>query len=186
MYTLADCVLVGRLGRSHGVKGELRLELDEEQGYDPDTVLQAVEEHQEIWLLQPRGLKATGVVALRESLGQGVLVQLKGTATRTDADSLRSVPVYLPLEWLPEPDDDDSRPTDDADLTDLIGLVVVDEQHGEIGPVEAIEPLPMQDLLVVRHGEREVLIPAVEALVLGIDPEAGLIHVRLPDGLLEL
>ena len=66
---------------------------------------------------------------------------------------------------------------------DLIGLSVKDEASGAlIGKVAEILEYPAQDLLRVR-GDREYLIPLVEEFVLSVDPAAGLVTVRLMDGL---
>jgi 16S rRNA processing protein RimM len=54
-----------------------------------------------------------------------------------------------------------------------------------VGVIERLEHLPAQDLLVVRAGDREVLVPFVRAIVPEVDVERRRVVVTPPDGLFE-
>jgi 16S rRNA processing protein RimM len=68
----------------------------------------------------------------------------------------------------------------------VVGCRVVTEDGTEVGMVSDIEYGNGQDLWVVRHGEREHLIPAVAEIIVGVDPDAKKIVIRPPEGLLDL
>ncbi len=80
-------------------------------------------------------------------------------------------------------DREDARlPAGTVFLQDIIGARCVDETGRELGTVEDILSEPAASVLVVQ-GEREILIPDVPAFVLRKDADAGLVTVRLIDGM---
>ena len=68
----------------------------------------------------------------------------------------------------------------------VIGCRVVTEDGIEVGMLSDIEYGNGQDLWVVRHGEREHLIPAVAEIIVSVDLDAKKIVIRPPEGLLDL
>ena len=67
-------------------------------------------------------------------------------------------------------------------IQDIIGARVVDENGAEVGMLAEVLNLPGSDVYVVR-GEREILIPAVPQFILSRDIDAGVITVRMMEGL---
>ncbi len=67
-------------------------------------------------------------------------------------------------------------------LRDLIGASVVDEAGLELGKLTDVLELPAGNVYEVK-GEREILIPAVPQFILKTDINAGIITVRLIDGM---
>ena len=67
-------------------------------------------------------------------------------------------------------------------IQDIIGARVVDETGAEVGTLAEGLNLPGSDVYVVR-GEREILIPAVPQFILSRDIDAGVITVRMMEGL---
>lgn len=75
-----------------------------------------------------------------------------------------------------------------AEADGLEGFEVRDARAGFVGVVESVVENPGQFLLSVApaDGGRRVLVPLVDALVVGLDEDARRIDVDLPDGLLDL
>ncbi len=67
-------------------------------------------------------------------------------------------------------------------LADILGARVVTEDGTELGTLADTLDLPGQRVYVVR-GEREHLIPAVPEFILHTDADAGVITVRLIEGM---
>ena len=67
-------------------------------------------------------------------------------------------------------------------LQDILGAKVQDEQGREIGVLTEVLERPASNIYVVQ-GEQEHLIPAVPEFILSTDPEAGVITVRLIEGM---
>ena len=67
-------------------------------------------------------------------------------------------------------------------IQDIIGASVVDESGKELGKLSDVLELPAGNVYVVM-GEREILIPAVPQFIINTDVSAGLVTVRLIDGM---
>jgi len=72
-------------------------------------------------------------------------------------------------------------------IVDLIGLQVVDAVHGPLGILKEVLTHTAQQLYVVKLAAtgRELLIPGVRPFIERVDLDAGVIHVRLIEGMLE-
>ena len=161
----APRIEIGRIARAHGIRGEVAIAT-----HDPDSELLA--RRPTLWIGgQPRELAAA------RPTPRGWLVELVGVATRTDAEALRGLPVEVARDAL---DLDD----DDVLLDDLIGCRVVRVDGTAWGEVAAIDG-GVQDRLVIHDGAIERMLPLVEAFVVDIDLDAGVITVDPPDGLPE-
>jgi 16S rRNA processing protein RimM len=71
-----------------------------------------------------------------------------------------------------------------GDARAFVGLAVVDETYGALGEVTGVMLGSAQDVLVVEGPYGEVLVPAVDAFVLGVS-EDGVVSTRVPNGLVE-
>jgi 16S rRNA processing protein RimM len=154
---------IGRIARAHGIRGEVVIAT-----HDHDSEL--LRELKVLWI----GGVERQVLEARYT-HRGWLVQLDGTATRSDAEALRGQAVEVDRTAL-ELDDDDVL------LDDLIGCRVVLVGGAPWGTIHAVHS-GMQDLLEIHDGELERLLPLVDAFVTGIDLEAGVVTVDPPDGL---
>ena len=67
----------------------------------------------------------------------------------------------------------------------LVGLDVVDAEGGALGKVAEVLSNPGNDVLVVRGGGKERLIPMVDRVVRSVDVPGGQIVVEPIDGLLD-
>lgn len=67
----------------------------------------------------------------------------------------------------------------------VVGLAVVDDEGHPVGRVQEVLKLPGHDVYVIDHDGHEIMIPAVKEFILGIDPPAGMMRVRLIEGMLE-
>ncbi|WP_251866519.1 ribosome maturation factor RimM [Enterococcus malodoratus] len=69
---------------------------------------------------------------------------------------------------------------------EIIGLTVVDEEDKEIGKITEILSPGANDVWVVkRKGQKDALIPYIESVVKDIDLTEGIVHVEIPEGLLD-
>jgi 16S rRNA processing protein RimM len=166
-------VVVGRIGRPHGVRGEVTVEVrtdDPELRFAPGTVL----------VTDPadRGpLTLTGRRWHREVL----LLSIEGVDSREQAEELRDTQLVVPVAELPALED-----PDDFYDHQLVGLTARLLDGSLLGEVTAVRH-EGGDLLVVRRpGGDEALIPCVRAIVPTVDLAAGSVVVDPPEGLLEL
>jgi 16S rRNA processing protein RimM len=165
---------VGRLVKAHGLKGGLKLELytDNPEGrFVPGAgfTLQVPE-------ASPWHGKEITVREYRVMNGNPV-VFFDDVEDRDAADSL-----VRAILWI---DQDVDEVEDDAWFDhQLVGLDVVRDDT-VIGRVVRVEHFPAQDLLIIKAGENEVMVPFVSAIVPTVDVQAGRVIVTPPPGLFE-
>ena len=166
---------VARLLKAHGLKGALKLELytdDPDGRFVPGAVFTLQVPESSPW----HGKSVT----IREFrwMNSHPVVFLEGVEDRTVAEELVKA-----ILWV-EADPAETTEEDAWYDHQLVGLDVV--RDGDvIGRVARVDHLPAHDLLAVVHGEREVLVPFVKAIVPEVDVAAGRLVVTPPTGLFE-
>ncbi|MEW2436373.1 ribosome maturation factor RimM [Streptomyces caniferus] len=166
-------LVVARIGRAHGIKGELTVEVrtdEPELRLAPGAVLAT----------EPSSVGPLTITAGRVHSGR-LLLRFEGVADRTAAEALRNT--LLIAEVDPE-----EIPEDPEEYYDhqLIDLDVVTRTGTEVGRITEISHLPYQDLLVVQRPDgSEVLIPFVSEIVPEIDLEEQRAVIDPPPGLLD-
>lgn len=103
--------------------------------------------------------------------GDGWVACFYGIADRAGAEGLKGLYVGSPREDLPRPEDGEYY------WADLIGLAVLNEQGEALGSVVSLLETGANDVLVVRDGEHERLLPFIDQVVKGVDKAAGRIRV---------
>jgi len=106
-----------------------------------------------------------------------VLLMLEGISNINDAMRLKDKIIFISRE-------DVTLPVGKHFLADLVGLEVQEAESGKIlGRIADILTPPAHEVYVVRGGEREYMIPAVDAFVLETRVDDGYIVVRLIEGM---
>jgi 16S rRNA processing protein RimM len=169
-------LVVGRVLRPHGVRGELRLQAltgFPERMRRLDVIFLGTDPEAHDDLAEYR------VTRIRPEKQAFWLAHLDGITDRDAADRLRGQYVLVSLA--------DAIPLEDDEvyLFQVIGLEVRTVEGEALGVVAEILETGANDVYIVR-GEQygEVLIPAIEDVVLRISPEEGVMIVRLLPGLL--
>ncbi|CAL8898366.1 ribosome maturation factor RimM [Kocuria varians] len=183
-------VRVARIGKPHGVRGEVTVELftdDPEARFSPGSVLEAKPGRaprgaQQAAARGPLRLDAVTVVGSRWN--KDVLVaRFEEIGDRTAAESARGLELFAEVADLELEDDEWHQ-------DDLLGLSVVDATRDDavIGTVRALIQGSAQDLLEVSRAEggSPALIPFVAEIVPEVDLDRGVVVVTPPPGLLEL
>ena len=71
-------------------------------------------------------------------------------------------------------------------IHEILGYLVMDANFGEVGKIEDVIKNPMQSVFVVMHHDKEVLIPAIDEIIINIDKEKRIVNIMAPDGLIDL
>lgn len=166
-------LLVGRVLRPHGVRGELRVKIITDY---PERLVQ----HAHFYLAHsnsPEIVHRYPVEGLRLHK-KALLLKLDGCDDRNAADELRGMLVQIPVE--------DAVPLEEGEyyLFQLIGVRVETESGEWLGQVVKVIETGANDVYVVRGPRGEVLLPAVDEVVLELDLESKHMVVRLLPGLL--
>ncbi|MEU8888889.1 ribosome maturation factor RimM [Streptomyces sp. NPDC048442] len=166
-------LVVARIGRAHGIKGEVTVEVrtdEPELRLGPGAVLTT----------DPAGVGPLTVETGRVHSGR-LLVRFAGVKDRTAAEALRNTLLIADV-------DPEATPEDPEEFYDhqLIDLDVVLADGTQIGRITEITHLPSQDLFIVeREDGSEVMIPFVEEIVTSIDLEEQRAVIDPPPGLID-
>ncbi|MPZ97557.1 MAG: ribosome maturation factor RimM [Propionibacteriales bacterium] len=164
-------LVIGRIGRAHGIRGELSVDLrtdDPEARFAVGTVVAT----------DPASAGPLTITATRPHSGR-LLVQFEQVADRTAAEGLRGVLLLADIDPDDDAEDDGYYPHQ------LVGLRVVTDAGDEVGEVRDVQSAPAHDLLVVRRDDGgEALVPFVTALVPDVDLTSGRLVVADRPGLL--
>jgi 16S rRNA processing protein RimM len=110
--------------------------------------------------------------------GERLLLQLEGCASQNTARSLAGCDLCVRRDELPPP------PEGEFYWFDLEGLTVYTEDGVCLGRVEEFFPTGSNEVLVVRQGVRETLLPFIKDVILAVDAAQGILQVRAIPGLL--
>jgi 16S rRNA processing protein RimM len=167
---------VGRLTKAHGLKGAIKIELytdEPEKRFLPGATFSLQVPEQSPW----HG-KSIELAELRWYNGHPVAFFVDVT-DRTAAETLIKAILWVDHDASVLPDEPEAWY--DHQLT---GLKAVRDGVA-VGTVVRVDHLPAQDLLVIKTGDDEVLVPFVKAIVPEVNLEAGTLTLTPPVGLFE-
>ncbi len=159
---------IGRLGKPHGVKGEVSLLFDDDifDRADCDYLVLSVDGILVPFFIEEYRFRSDTVA----------LVKFENIDTQQRAAELTGCDVYFPRALA----DDDEAPA----LALLVGFDLVEANEGRVvGRIAAIDDTTANTLFELEDGR---LIPASDDLVDDIDLKQRTITMRLPEGLLDL
>ncbi|WP_027587142.1 MULTISPECIES: ribosome maturation factor RimM [Acidipropionibacterium] len=164
-------VVVGRVGRAHGLRGDVLVSLrtdEPSRRFAPGSLV---------------GIEGTGrklhVTAGRDLSG-GFQVHFAEVADRTAAEALKGAVLVAEVAADELPDGDDEYYD-----RQLRALTVLNSQGEQLGEVTDVIHLPAQDLLAIDVDGVERLVPFVSALVTGVDLAAGTLTLAEVGGLVD-
>ncbi len=161
-----DMVVIGRIGRPHGVRGEVRVVVhnrDSKLWRSGMTVT---------WSHEGRPGRQLKLQALRKT-PKGLLARIAGVADRDEVNKLLHGDLAVPRDRLPPPEEGEYY------HVDIIGAEVFDADSGDLlGRVRNINQTNM-DLLEIRlRTGGEVLVPVLAEYVTSIGEQPGRVEVR--------
>jgi len=162
-------LVVGKLRRPHGIRGEILMAVmtDFPERIQPGLTLFLGEEHQPV-----------EVASLRKH-NKGLLLLFEGIDTREDVELFRNRNVFVPTKDRPP------LPEGEYYLHELIGLQVVTDEGETLGVLsEMIETGATNVYVVRREGKSDALLPATEEVILEIDVSQKTMRVHILEGLL--
>ena len=168
-------LVVGRISRPHGVRGELAVEVRTD---DPQLRLATGA----VLATEPAAAGPLTIASTRWHQGR-LLVQFEGLEDRNDADQLRGVLLVVDSAEL-----EDVADPDEFRDHQLIGLAVLTMDGDQVGEVTDVLHYGQDLLVVAGQGERagtEIMIPFVSAIVPEVDVAAGQVRIDPPPGLID-
>lgn len=159
-------VLVGEITSAHGIRGMVKV-------YPSTDTPERLTEIERIYLGDELSLRRIESSSVQKSM---VLLKVEGIDDRNASERLRGVKLYIPIE--------DRKPLEEGQyfIEDLLNLAVYTVGDEYIGEVSDVMTQHVNDILVIRDGDKEYLIPFVRAFVkevkedrIVVDPIEGML-----------
>lgn len=159
---------VGKITNTHGLMGEVRVQ---PWADSPEFLCKFKKLY-----LDPEGAWGIKVEHARPHKNMAIL-KLENITDIPSALSLKNATLYIDRN-------DANLPKGHFFIADLMGIEVQDAATGEVlGKITDVRSLPASNVYVVQGGQREILIPAVDAFIAETNVEEGYVRVNMIEGL---
>lgn len=169
MIRAEEVYKIGRLGKAHGVKGEVSFQFDDDifDRVDADYLVLDIDGILVPFFMEEYRFRNDTVC----------LVKFCDIDTQQRAQELTGCDVYFPRALAEEAEEMLS-------LASLVGFEIVDASNGNtVGNIVAIDDSTINLLFELEDG---TLIPASDELIEDIDAEQRTIRMNIPEGLLDI
>lgn len=173
---MEELVEIGRTKKPHGVKGELKLYVDE--AYFEDLL------RTKVVFIRVRG---TFMPYFVESVRSGhfVILKLEDVNNREDALAIGGKEISLRASDIIAEEDREFE-IEGLVYEHLVGYTIIDKEAGMVGIIDDVIEMPQQEMAEVKYKGKDVLIPLHEDFFEEIKEQEKEIHMLLPEGLLDL
>lgn len=169
MLRKEDFVYFGKFLKPHGTKGEIGLQSD---GFslddDCDFVACDID-----GILVPFFFETK-----RQKNSDTIIVKVERMESAEEVRYLTNREAYIPRQWVEE--------SEELTWSYFKGFKAYDETLGFIGEIVDFDDDTINTLFIVENNGQEILIPAQEEFITGIDHEGKEIMFDLPEGLVTL
>lgn len=168
-----DCFFLGHISKKHGYKGTVRVHLDTDRP-------EAYSNLESVFVERNGQLVPFFIEQCQLVKNGGLLIDFEDVDSEQKAASLIGSGLYLPLSFLPALDGTDFY------YHEVEGFMVVSEQGETIGAIQKVIDQTAQLLFEVNYKGNDILLPAIDEFILKVDRANKEIHLKLPEGLLDL
>lgn len=168
-----EVIKIGQFNKPHGLKGELSFTFTDDI-FDRSDCPFLVCEINGIFV-------PFYIEEYRFRTDETALMKLEDIDSDADARMFINRDVYFPKSYMDAGEEELSAPGDY-----FLGFKVTDETYGELGLIKEVDDSTENVLFIVDHNGEDLLIPANDDLVTGIDEEQKIIFMDIPEGLLQL
>jgi len=168
-----DCFYLGKIVSKFSFKGELLIKLEAD---DPEIY----EEMESVFVEYNNNLVPFFIERCKLHKSELLRIKFEDIDSEEDADDLIKSSLYLPLDLLPELNENQFY------FHDIIGYQVKDLNKGLIGTITAINDMTSQALFEIDFNGNQILIPINDNFIHKLDKEKKLLIVDTPEGLIDL
>jgi len=168
-----ECFYLGKIVRKYSFKGEvlIKLDTDEPELYkELESVFVDFNNNLIPFFIQQSGLHKSTLLRVR----------FDDVDTEEKADEIIGLEVYLPLNFLPELDDDQFY------YHEIIGFTAEDVNFGKIGVVKGVNDSAAQALFEIQRDGIQILIPLNDDFIKKVDKKNKVLLLDTPEGLIDL
>lgn len=167
-----NLTVFGHILRPHGLKGSLKVRL-------LNGLIPQIDIDEPVFILLQGGPVPFFAEERADTSRDSIVLKLEGIDTVEAAEAFTGKEVMIDLSRTTQ-----EEPTG---LHALVGHTVNDVNLGLLGTVTGVMEMQMQSVLELQHPSgKQILIPAVDHIVLAIDPEKKHMTVETPEGLVDI
>ena len=168
-----DCFYLGKIVKKYSFKGEILAKLDTDEPHLYENI--------EAIFVDLRGnLVPFFIESSQLHKSELLRVKFEDVDSEADADALIKSELYLPLELLPQLEDDKFY------FHEIIGFTMTDVNFGDVGIIAGVNDSTSQSLFEVNQNGIEILIPMNDEFITKVDKPNKTITVNTPEGLIDL
>lgn len=167
-----SCFKIGFIIKTHGLKGEVTISLDEDAPDDLSSI-------RSVFLQKDKRLVPYFIHSI-SNRGTKAFVKFEDVDSIEEAEKLIKQTVYLQKSARPK------SARGEFYNDEIIHFNVTDETAGPLGSIVEIIQAGPNRLLVVDHGGSEVLIPVNSPFITSINKTKKMVTVNLPEGFLDI
>ena len=173
MIDLSDCIELGTITKCHGVRGQVVLRLNNLSFNDIKEM--------ELVFIEIDGLPVPFFITEYSERSKDTLVlTVDDIEEVNEAKGLVDCLVYIKSSQVEIAE----NLIPQTNL--LIGYAVIDIQLGKLGVIDEILYFDKNPLLRILNNKKEILLPLHEEFILEIDNRNKFLHVKAPEGLLDI
>ncbi len=177
MITREELIVIGRFNKPHGVAGEISATL-----FVDDALLRKLP----CVVAQMDGIFVPFFInSLRPKAAETVLLVIDGISTAQQAARLVNHDLYALKRDSLQHDHDDDDP-DGYPLDYFIGFALQDSDGNCVGNIVDVNEQTENALFIVENGDQELMVPAVDDLIVEFDTDKKVMVMELPEGILDL
>lgn len=171
MLISGSLIEIGYSLRTHGVKGFLRIQFNEN--------IRVLLKSEALFFLFSENHIPYFIEEIEYLNNGDTLIKLEDINTKEDAAVLAKKKVFGNLEYaLP----DEEEEVD----SEFIGFSIVDSKAGEIGVIKNVTSMGDYDLVTLHFNERELLLALHPDLILKTDLKKKILFIQAPEGILDI
>lgn len=168
-----ECFYLGKIVSKHSFRGEVLVKLDTDE---PE-----IYEHMEsVFVSIGNSLVPFFIEQCRLHKSSLLRIRFEEIKDEAGANSLMGAELYLPLDLLPKLSGNKFY------YHEVIGFTLLDEVYGPIGNITGINDSASQALFEAVKDGKELLIPVSDDIITKVDRKNRTIHVKTPEGLIDL
>lgn len=167
-----DYFYLGRIAKTHGLKGELTIKIDAD---NPAAYLKV-----KCFFLEINKVLTPFFIKSITFNNDKFFVGFQDIEDIDKASHLVGSSVYLPITMLPKLDSKHFY------YHEVKNYTVIDSSYGELGKINQIIEYPTQAIIQVMVNGKEVLIPIIDNVIQKVDRDEEKLYIKAPEGLINM
>lgn len=172
-----EFVPIGKLKKAHGLKGEIKFEIDEKY-WESVTDIDAI-------FIEQAGSKMPFFVEYIRG-NASTITKLEEIDTKEATSIIANKIVYVRRTDIDLTDEEIAADDSGLEYAFLEGYTIVNTDKEIIGIIEEVADYPQQEMAIVSRANKEILVPLLAEWIITVQKETRQVIMEFPEGLIDL